>query len=729
MTERRLWRSLPQQSIRAPSLLGCMLLALIGPNSGVTGESSVGAVTAAPPDARPAARSANVDAGRIIGADKEPQNWLSVGRDYGENRFSPLALINESNVSRLGLAWFVDLDTKLGSETTPLVVDGIMYTVGAWNVIYALDAKTGRELWRYDPKPRRDWLRYMCCGPAARGLAVWKGKVIAATIDGRLFAVDARTGAPLWDVRTTDPGKPYSITGAPRVVAGNVIIGNAGGEFGVRGYVSAYSAASGKLAWRFYTVPGDPAKGFESSAMSMAAKTWHGEYWKAGGGGAAWDSFSYDPELNLLYIGTGNGIPWSRELRSPGGGDNLFLCSIVAVRADTGKYVWHYQEVPGENWDYDCVQQMTLAQLTIDGVQRKVLMQASKNGFFYVLDRKNGKLLSANPFVAVNWASRVDPATGRPVEIQENLYTDTEAKIVAPSPFGAHNWQPMSYDPLTHLAYIPAQESGYAYSHSTAFDYQPMAWNLAQNPAARRPPPSAAIPVKGFTLAWDPVANKEVWRIAHDGPWNSGVLTTAGNLLIEGTEDGNFVVYRASSGEKLWQMPIGTGAVAGPISYTVDGEQYIAVSAGWAGSLIIIGGGLAAIHDAPARMLVFKLGGTATLPRIEPRVVPPPPPQTASADIIARGEAAYNRTCRICHGGSLISGGMIPDLRFMSAQTHQQFEAIVLGGARADQGMASFADVVSVDDAQAIHAYVIDVSAKAQGRLFGADRIRPGEGR
>jgi quinohemoprotein ethanol dehydrogenase len=716
---------LPRRSIGAVSVLGLLLLGLIWPQRGVPAESPRDTGTTA----RASTRLADVDAGRIIGADKEPQNWLTVGRDYGENRFSPLALINERNVSRLGLAWFVDLNTKLGSETTPLVVDGVMYTLGAWNVVYALDARTGHELWRYDPKPRRDWLRYMCCGPAARGLAVWKGKVIAATIDGRLFAVDARTGASLWDVRTTDAGKPYSITGAPRVVAGNVIIGNAGGEFGVRGYVSAYNAATGKLVWRFYTVPGDPAKGFESAAMKMAASTWHGQYWKAGGGGAAWDSFSYDPELNLLYIGTGNGIPWSRDLRSPGGGDNLFLCSIVALRADTGKYVWHYQEVPGENWDYDCVQQMTLTELTIDGVRHKVLMQASKNGFFYVLDRANGKLLSANPFVKVNWASRVDATSGRPVEIQENLYSDTEAKIVAPSPFGAHNWQPMSYDPLTHLVYIPAQESGFSYSHTTAFDYQTMAWNLAQNPAARPPPPSAAIPVKGFTLAWDPIANKEVWRIAHDGPWNSGVLTTAGNLLIEGTEDGNFVAYRASSGEKLWQMPIGTGAVAGPISYAIEGEQYIAVSAGWAGSLIIIGGGLAAIHDAPARMLVFKLGGTATLPQNEPRVVPPPPPQTASADTIARGEAAYNKTCRLCHGGRLISGGMIPDLRFMSAQTHQQFDAIVLGGARANQGMASFADVVSIDDAEAIHAYIIDVSAKAQGRLFGADRVRQAGGK
>jgi quinohemoprotein ethanol dehydrogenase len=700
--------------------LGCALLSCGCHNDSTPAATSTNLTTTAH-------RAAEVDETRIVDADKEPQNWLSVGRNYAEDRFSPLASINEQNAGQLGLAWFADLDTKVGSETTPLVVDGVMYTVGAWNVIYALDGKSGRELWRYDPKPRRDWLRYMCCGPASRGLAVWKGKVIAATIDGRLFAIDAQSGAPVWDVRTTDANQPYSITGAPRVVAGKVIIGNAGGEFGVRGYVSAYDADTGKLVWRFYTVPGDPAKGFESKAMEMAAKTWHGEWWKSGGGGPAWDAFSYDPDLHLLYIGTGNGNAWSRELRSPGGGDNLFLCSIVAVRADTGEYVWHYQEVPGENWDYDCVQQMTLTELTIGGVTHKVLMQASKDGFFYVLDRESGKLLSASPFVHTTWASHVDMTTGRPVEIKENLYSDTQAKMVSPTPFGAHNWHPMSYDPLTHLVYFSAQEAGWAYSRTPTFDYHPMAWNISQNPKAKRPPPSASVPIKGFTLAWDPVANKEAWRIPHDGPWNGGVLTTAGNLLVEGTEDGNFGVYRASNGEKLWSMPIGTGAVAGPMTYSVDGEQYIAVSAGWAGSLIIIGGGLSAIHDAPSRMLVFKLGGTAVLPATAPRAIPPPPPQTASTETIAKGEAAYNKTCRICHGGNLISGGMTPDLRFMAATTHQQFEAIVLGGARADRGMASFADAVSVDDVEAIHAYIIAESRKAQGRLLGADRIRQGE--
>jgi quinohemoprotein ethanol dehydrogenase len=667
---------------------------------------------------------ANVDAARLAAVNREPQNWLSYGRDYGENRFSPLTSINEGNISRLGLAWFVDLDTKIGSETTPLVVDGVMYTVGAWNVIYALDARTGRELWRYDPKPRRDWMRYMCCGPAARGLAVWKGRVIAATIDGRLFAVDARTGVPVWDVRTTPADVAYSITGAPRVFGGNVIIGNAGGEFGVRGYVTAYDAESGKQIWRFYTVPGDPAKGFENKAMEMAAKTWHGQYWKSGGGGPVWDGLSYDPDLNLIYLGTGNGNAWSRDLRSPGGGDNLFLCSVIALRADTGEYVWHYQETPGENWDYDCVQQMTLTDLWIGKVQHKVLMQASKNGFFYVLDREDGKLLRADAFVKVNWASHVDMVTGRPVEIKDNLYSDIEAKNVAPSPFGAHNWHPMSYDPMTRLVYIPAQESAWPYSRTATFDYKPMSWNISQNPQAKYPAPLASIPTKGFTVAWDPVAGKEAWRIPHDGPWSGGVLTTAGNLLVEGVEDGNFTVYRATTGETLWKMPVGTGAVAGPITYSVDGEQYIAVSAGWAGSLVIIGGGLSAIHDTPTRMLVFKLDGGTPLPIPEPRVIPAPPTQTAAAETIKQGESAYNKTCRICHGGNLISSGMTPDLRFMSIATHQEFESIVLGGARANRGMASFADAVSVDDVEAIHAYIISTAAKAQGRLLGADRIR-----
>jgi PQQ-dependent dehydrogenase (methanol/ethanol family) len=653
--------------------------------------------------------AANVDGKRIEAAASEGANWLTHGRTYAEDRFSPLKQINDANAGKLGLAWSVDFGSHIGIEATPLVVDGVMYTTGVWNVLYALDAKTGKELWRYDPQPNRAWLRYMCCGPANRGPAVWKGKVFIGTMDGRLIAVDAATGRPMWDVQTTDRTRPYSITGAPRVVRGKVIIGNGGAEFGVRGYVTAYEAESGKQVWRFYTVPGNPDDGFESPAMEMAARTWRGEWWIAGGGGTAWDSFSYDPELNLLYIGTGNGSPWQRDLRSPGGGDNLFLCSIVAVNADDGAYAWHYQAVPGENWDYNCVQQMTLADLDIGGTTRKVLMQAAKNGFFYVIDRTNGKLLSANAFVPVNWASHYDLATGRPVEIKQNLYSDTEAKLISPGPFGAHNWHPMSFSPVTGLVYFPAQESSFVYSRMPKYEHQPMRWNLAQNPEAKLPAGvTEIIPnnARGYLLAWNPATNAEAWRIEHRGPWNGGVLTTAGNLLIQGASDGRFVVYRADNGKKLWEMPIQTGAVAGPISYEVAGEQYLAVAAGWAGSMPIIGGGLTPVHHAPSRLLAFKLGGQASLPPPEPLPAFAAPASSASAETIARGKSLYGQWCRICHGGNVLSSGMTPDLRYMSAETHASFKDIVVRGAR--PGMPPFADVLSESDADTIHAFLID---------------------
>jgi len=655
--------------------------------------------------------AANVDGERIAAAANDPANWLTHGRTYAEERFSPLAQIDDSNVDKLGLAWFVDFGSTIGLEATPLVIDGVMYTTGVWNVLYALNARTGKEIWRFDPQVNKAWMRYMCCGPANRGAAAWKGRIYFATIDGRLIAVDAASGKPVWDVRTTDPSEPYSITGAPRVVRGKVIIGNGGAEFGVRGYVTAYDAETGKQIWRFHTVPGNPANGFESPAMEMAAKTWSGEWWVAGGGGTAWDAFSYDPALNLLYIGTGNGSPWQRDLRSPGGGDNLFLCSIVAVNADSGEYAWHYQAVPGENWDYNCVQQMTLAEIEFGGKPRKVLMQAAKNGFFYVIDRTHGELLSANNFVPVNWASHYDMTTGRPVEIKENLYTATESKLITPSPFGAHNWHPMAYSPKTGLVYFPAQESSYVYSRLPKYEHRKMRWNLAQNPDVKLPPGvTEVIPstTKGYLLAWNPVTRSEAWRVDHRGPWNGGVLATAGNLVIQGAADGRFVIYRADDGGKLWEMPIQTGAVAGPISYEVDGEQFIAVAAGWAGSLPIIGGGLSNVHHAPSRLLAFKLGGTATLPAASTPTLPLPPASTASGEVIARGETLYGQWCRICHGGNLVSSGMTPDLRYMTAETHQGFNDIAVRGARANKGMPPFADVINDADADAIHDFIIE---------------------
>jgi PQQ-dependent dehydrogenase (methanol/ethanol family) len=657
--------------------------------------------------------AANIDAARMNAAASDPNNWMSHGRTYAEERFSPLRQINDGNVQDLGLAWYFESDSNVGTEATPLVVDGVMYTTGTWNILHAIDAATGEETWRYDPKLPRHWIRFTCCGPANRGAALWKGRVYFGTIDGRLIAVDAASGELAWEVQTTDPNKPFSITGAPRMVKDKVIIGNGGAEFGVRGYVTAYDAATGEQSWRFYIVPGNPADGFESPAMEMAAKTWNGEWWIAGGGGTAWDSFSFDPELNLLYIGTGNGAPWSRDLRSPGGGDNLFLCSIVAVNPDNGEYVWHYQAVPGENWDYNCVQQMTLTELEIGGKERKILMQAAKNGFVYVLDRVTGELLSANNFVPVTWASHVDMATGRPVEIEENLYGVEESRRVTPGPFGAHVWHSMSYSPLTGLVYIPAQENVFSYSRSATYEHKEMSWNLSFNPDAELAEGVADFVSTGYLLAWDPVSNSEVWRIPHEKDWNGGILATAGNLLVQGAADGRFVIYRADNGDVLWEMPIHTGAVAGAISYAVDGEQYIAVAAGWAGAIPILGGGgSTATHNAPMRILAFKLGGTATLPSQKGMGDVTLPEVIADDETIAEGASLYDGICRTCHGFNVVSGGMIPDLRFMSAETHVAFDNIVLGGTRAEQGMASFADLLNKEQTDAIYAYIVTEASR-----------------
>ena len=651
---------------------------------------------------------ADVDAVRIINADEEPQNWLSHGRTYGEQRFSPLTRINDQNVSGLGLAWYLNTGSDRGLEATPLVVDGIMYISVLWNVIYAINAKTGKELWRYDPGTRRDRLRSACCDAVNRGLAVWKGKLYEGLLDGRLIAVDAASGSLVWETQTIDPAYDYSVNGAPRIVNGKVIIGNGGAEFGVRGYVTAYDAETGKQLWRFYTVPGNPADGFESPAMEMAAKTWSGEWWKYGGGGTAWDSFAFDPELNLVYIGVGNGGPWPQAIRSPGGGDNLFLASIVAVNADTGEYVWHYQTTPGEQWDYTATQHMILADLEINGRQRRVLMQAPKNGFFYVLDRATGELISAENIVATNWASYVDMKTGRPVIIDENNYAK-EPRLITPGPAGAHNWQPMSFNPVTGLVYIPFQENSYVYSQTP--DFQPLKrqWNMGTDPNAKRPPQAANAISTGGLLAWDPVKQSQVWKVDLGSGWNGGTLTTAGNLVIQGTADQRFVIYRADNGEKVWETQVQTGVIAGPISYEVDGEQYIAVAAGWGGASALWGGNLERSKKqlTESRILAFKLGGSTRLPPAPGmKTLPEPPPSTASDEILAKGKKLYDTSCNVCHGLFVI-GGTIKDLRYMAPETHAQFKDIVLGGIRLGNGMPSFADKYNEEDVEAIHAYII----------------------
>lgn len=669
--------------------------------------------------------TATINADRIRAADSEPGNWLAHGRTYDEQRYSPLNAINTETVSKLGLAWSWDTGTTRGLEATPIVVDGVMFTSGAWSVVWAHDARTGELLWEYDPQVPREWGKFACCDVVNRGVAAWEGKIFVGTIDGRLVALDAGTGKPLWDVQTTDRDRPYTITGAPRVVKGKVIIGNGGSELGVRGYFSAYDANDGKMLWRFYTVPGDPAKPDETPQphLEAAAKTWiGGKWWEVGGGGTTWDSMAYDPELNLLYVGVGNGSPWNRLVRSPGGGDNLYLSSIVAVNPDTGALVWHFQTTPGDTWDYTAVQHMILADLEIDGVQRKVIMQAPKNGFFYVLDRTNGEFISAEAYVPVTWATHVDPETGRPVETPEARYAD-RAQVIKPAPYGGHNWHPMAFNPQARLVYIPALDIPFAFGQDNAFRYNPGEWNTATDMKQTIPTknPDDMVTnlqsVKGHLSAWDPVTQKEVWRVQHAMSWNGGVLTTAGNLVFQGRADGKFAAYTADKGELVWEFPTQVGIIAAPVTYAIDGEQYVSVIAGWGGAYALASG-VPRHRDnvmTEGRLLTFKLGGTAALP--EPAMafmeIPEPPEMATTPEQVAEGELLFHTYCSVCHGpGAISSGGGTPDLRYSTADIHASWDAIVRQGAFVGKGMARFDHVLNEAQSTAVHAYVIS-QAKA----------------
>jgi quinohemoprotein ethanol dehydrogenase len=653
-----------------------------------------------------------VDTKRLLEAGHEPSQWLMDGGNYTAQRYSTLKNINESNVSKLGLAWSQELGTYRGVEATPLAIDGVLYSTIAFNITTAYDAATGKVLWTYDPKVPREWGRYACCEPVSRGLAAWKHSIIIGTLDGRLISLDAKTGQPTWTAQTFDKTAPYSITGTPRVFGDKVIVGNGGADLGVRGFVSAYDAETGKFLWRFYTVPGDPAKGFENPAMEMAAKTWHGEWWKLGGGGTAWDSFTYDPELGLIYIGTGNGSPIVQYYRSPGGGDNLFLSSIVAIDANTGEYRWHYQTSPGEEWDYTSTQSIILADLTIRGRQRKVLMQAPKNGFFYVIDRKTGELLSAEHYVPTNWADRIDIPSGKPKGGIARYGTDPV--LVTPGPGGAHNWFPMAFNPTTKLAYFPAYEHWFVYARDPHFVPKPFRSNggwggytgetLAKRMALQKEGDKRE---KAWLLAWDPVKQQEAWRIPLPRHGNGGVLTTAGNLVIEGTTRQTLTIFRATDGKQLWEMNVQSAPVAAPITYTVNGEQYIAINAGWGGGAAQVERGSGTAQNrASARLLAFKLGAQEQLPPLpDAPPIPDPPPLRASEDSIRKGAELFGSTCAQCHGQLAVGG--VKDLRFMTRETHAAFNDIVLKGIRADKGMASFANLISAADADAIHAYLI----------------------
>ncbi|MFI5057221.1 MAG: PQQ-dependent dehydrogenase, methanol/ethanol family [Candidatus Acidiferrales bacterium] len=666
-----------------------------------------------------AALAADVGESRLLHADQEPGNWMSHGRTYSEQRFSPLKQIDDRNIGQLGLAWTVDLDTRRGQEATPIVVDGVMFFTTAWSKVFAVKAATGERLWSYDPKVPPEWAVNACCDVVNRGVAVWRGKVFVGTLDGRLVALDAATGKPIWETLTIDRNFRYTITGAPRVVKGKVIIGNGGAEMGVRGYISAYDSGTGKLAWRFYTVPGDPSKPFESPILTKAAKTWTGEWWKFGGGGTVWDAIVYDPELDLLYFGVGNGTPWDRRVRSPHGGDNLFTCSVVALRPDTGEYVWHYQETPGDAWDFDSAEPIILANLMIGESSRKVLLHAPKNGFFYVLDRASGEVISAKPYTAVTWASVVDLKTGRPIEDASARYEESRKGIpLAPGPLGGHSWHSISYSPLTGLVYIPVQDVGFFYKSDEQFQQKALAFNtgidfvaagMPQKPDVKK---SILDSIKGHLSAWDPAQQKEIWRVERTSPVNGGVLSTAGNLVFEGTAQGNLEAYRADTGEKRWSAETQSGVVAAPISYTVNGEQYVAVVVGWGGVFPLATGEIALKSGRSqniGRVLAFKLGGKVNLPPLpefsQPRLKPPR--STADSMTVQKGESLYQRYCSSCHGDVAVSGGVLPDLRYSATLENDQWFEVVLRGMLKQFGMVSFDKELTRDDAAAIRAYVI----------------------
>ena len=530
--------------------------------------------------ATPTAVVAQVDETALLAASSA--EWLTYGRDYAETHYSPLDQITSTNVARLGMAWSWDIP-KTGArlEATPIVSDGVIYATAAYSFVFALDARTGEKLWHWDPgiSAGSEGGPSFCCGAVNRGVAIYGDKVFVGLLDGRLVALNRETGLVEWTVQTTPRGADYSITGAPRIVKGNVVIGNGGAEYGVRGFVTAYDAETGDQVWRFYLVPGDPADGFENDAMRMAAETWTGEWWKVGGGGTAWDGFAYDPVLDLLYIGTGNGSPWNREERSPGGGDNLFLSSIVAVRGETGEYVWHYQTTPGDDWDYTAVQPIMLLDLTIDGRQRAVLVQAPKNGFFYVIDRITGEFISAQGYAdALTWATGVDQETGRPIEVPEARYGMTGRGVyLSPGPTGAHNWRPMSWNPSTGLVYLPAQNTSAYYERATV-NYQVGQWNTGTGRGGASQVQRPEIPgPRTMLLGWDPVTNTEKWRATSTGG-NGGTMSTAGNLVFRGS-GAQIIAHDARTGADLWSADVGNGTGT-PVTYELDGRQYVTILSG-----------------------------------------------------------------------------------------------------------------------------------------------------
>jgi len=671
----------------------------------------------------------NLHAGDDRLADETEENdWLAYGRTHNERRFSPLTQINDRTVANLKPDWYLDLPNDVGLVSTPLVIDGVLYFVGSMSVVRAVDASTGRLIWEHDPEVAREITGRRQVGwDVSRGLSFSHGRIYAATWDGRLYALEAKTGRLLWRTRTFAPDQALYIGGAPKAFKDKVLIGNGGADWGpTRGFVTAYDAATGREAWKFHIVPGNPADGFESEAMAMAAKTWTGEWWKHGGGGNVWHGLTYDAELDTLYIGTGNGSPWNRKIRSPGGGDNLFLCSIVALNPDTGAYKWHYQTTPGESWDYNSTMDIVLADLAIDGKPLKAILHAPKNGFFYVIDRKTGKLISAEPFAKTTWATRIDLATGRPVEVPGARYENGVAEVW-PSSLGAHSWHAMSYSPMTGLVYIPTHHVRNFFddrevdlSAPPARPFGGRSTGLNARPGPQQPLPSAPGEAAGSLQAWDPVRQVRVWSMPRTSTWNSGTLVTAGNLVFQGTAEGKLVAHDARTGAERWTFDAGLGISSPPITYRVGTRQYLAVLVGFGatGARGAQAAKLGWAYGAQTRRLIaFSLEGTAVVPKQPPPAfaVPLTPPDFVISDTKATaGAEIYWALCNTCHGNSAVAGGMTPDLRASPIFLDQgALSQVVRAGVRLSRGMPVFPEFTD-EQLSALKHYIRKVAKEAK---------------
>jgi quinohemoprotein ethanol dehydrogenase len=681
---------------------------------------AVGATAADAP-----ARYGRIDDKRMMNAASEPQNWLVHGGDLSGRHYSALDQINAASVKDLKPAWSLDFDTVRNQEAEPIVVDGVAYVTTAASKVYAVDAASGKLLWKYDPKVSGLALATACCEIVNRGAAVYKGRVYVGALDGRLIALDARTGAEVWSAQTFPKDSLYTITGYPRVIRGKVIIGNGGADLGVRGFVSAYDAQTGKLAWKFWLVPGDPAKGADHAASdaimeTLMRPTWSGDYAKYGGGGTAWDEIDYDPELNQLYVGTGNGSPWNPQYRTDRKGDNLFLCSVVALDPDTGKYIWHYQENPQEAWDYNSVMPMIQTDMTIDGRKHKVLLHAPKNGFFYILDRVTGHVLSAKPLVpGIKWATGIDLKTGRPIETPNSRY-ESGTFTNSPNTGGAHNWQPMALDPQTGLVYLTLSEGSTTFTAEK--DFKPIGIGAFNTGVAREHAFG-----KSYLSAWNPQTQSEAWRSPFGG---GGVLATAGGLVFQGrgSVTGEMVALRADNGQQAWAYPTPNGIVAPPVTYSVDGVQYVMVATGsGAGGP---GGGGEAKQRQPGRLIAFRLNGTATLPK-EPGPAPPanPADKVWNAAAVQHGKQTYATLCFRCHGPNASSSNVVPDLRRSAYLTGEAaWKAVVMDGVLNPHGMVGWSAFMSAGDAEDIRRFVSSEASKLKAAAKPAtDERRRGQ--